>query len=62
MRHRHSSEETAEKCWVNTTRRKGDRKLRYAPRNRYAQVHHDPPVAVKLGSVEVLYFFSGKAR
>lgn len=61
QRHPHSSDETAKVCWEKWLGRKADRKLKGLTMSYvgYKQVKCVPPEVVKLGNVEVLYFYKG---
>jgi len=59
-KHPHSSEESAKKCFNKTAGRRADRKLKnivYMPKIK--QIKCSPPELVKLGNVEVYYFYKG---
>lgn len=64
--HPHSSDKTAEKCAATRKQRKVDRRLRLHGAvnqlSRYLQVHHNPPIRIQVGNIEVLYFYSGRTE
>jgi hypothetical protein len=57
--HLHSSTETAKKCYTKNIQRRLDRRLgrEQTMATGYWQVKCNPPEIVKLGNLEVLYFY-----
>lgn len=60
-RHRHSSPNSAKKCWAERARKRCDRAYRMYDPPTTRQVRHDPPAVVPAGPFEVHYFFSAEA-
>lgn len=57
--HKHSSAETAAKCYGDRVGKRGDLRMKMAGvlyARRYRSVRHDPPLVVP-GPVPVTYFF-----